>query len=61
MIYSLEKVWEASTTAEKEAALEKAAKILGNLIHYPPTRDKKRYYTDDVQLIAAELLAWRKS
>ena len=56
----LEQIWETSTNDEQISAKAQSRKILGNLVHYP-TSTKRNYYSDDVEYLAAELLAWRKS
>jgi len=54
----LERMWESATEEEKKKAKARAELLLGNLVHYPI--DKKRYYIDDLEQVAANLLAYQK-
>jgi|SRR5580765_1514810 len=49
----LEKTWEAATHDQRVAAIIRAKDILANMVHY---QGGHRYYTDDVERLAAELL-----
>lgn len=49
----LEKNWEAATADQRVAAITRAKEMMANLVHYQSGR---RYYTDDVERLAAELL-----
>jgi len=51
-------MWESATEEEKKKAKARAELLLGNLVHYPI--DKKRYYIDDLEQVAANLLAYQK-
>lgn len=53
----LEQLWEKTSAETRIQAITEARVILGNLVHYPT--QPKNYYTDDVERLAAELLAFR--
>jgi hypothetical protein len=53
----LQQVWDAATPSQREGSTLAAKHVLENLVHYPSTRTRLTDI-DDVEMVAAELLAW---
>jgi hypothetical protein len=53
----LDKIWQAASSEERNAAVIRAKRILENLVYYPARKNSK----DDVQFLAASLLSERSS
>jgi len=54
----LARTWKSTSHADKDKAMARAAIVLGNLVHYPISR--KTYYLDDIEQLAANLVAFKQ-